>query len=147
MYSSNVEKHEQKFWSRNRLGCPGGSVGKESTCNAGDTGDVPSTPGSGRSPGVGHSNPLQYFCLGNPMDRTAWQATDHGVAKSQTRLSTYSHIIDHFQSDQRTETSELICPMKQELRVLRKRWTNPWKRSWGLMATSPEGPPSLLVQV
>ena len=49
--------------------------------------DVGSIPGSGRSPGGGHGNPLQYSCLENPMDRGAWQATVHGVAKSQTRLS------------------------------------------------------------
>ena len=41
------------------------------------------------SPGVGNGNPLQYSCLGNPMDRGAWRATVHGAAKSQTRLSTY----------------------------------------------------------
>ena len=51
---------------------------------AGDTGSV---PGSGRSPGKGNGNPLQYSCLGNPIDRGAWQATVLGVAKSQTRLS------------------------------------------------------------
>ena len=44
-------------------------------------------PGSGRSPGVGNGNPLQYSCLGNPMDRGAWWAIVHGVAKSRTRLS------------------------------------------------------------
>ena len=49
-------------------GFPGGSVGKESACNAGDTGDVCSISGSGRSPGEGHGNPLQYSCLENPMD-------------------------------------------------------------------------------
>ena len=43
--------------------------------------------GLGRSPGGGHGNPLQYSCLENPMDRGAWQATVHGVAKSQTQLS------------------------------------------------------------
>ena len=45
-----------------------------------------SIPGSGRSPGGGHGSPLQYSCLENPMDRGAWRATVHGVAKSQTRL-------------------------------------------------------------
>ena len=49
-------------------------------------GDVGSIPGSGRSPGGGHGNPLQYSCLENPMDRGAWQATVHMVAKSQTWL-------------------------------------------------------------
>ena len=48
---------------------PGGSDGKESACNAEDTGDQGSIPGSGRSPGGGHTNPLQYSCLENPMDR------------------------------------------------------------------------------
>ena len=50
-------------------GFPGGSVSKESTCNAGDTGDAGSIPGSGRSPGGGHGNPLQCSCLENPLDR------------------------------------------------------------------------------
>ena len=61
-------------------GFPGGSDGKESTCNAGDLG---LTPGLGRSPGGGHGNPLQYSCLENPHgQREAWQATVHGVTKS-----------------------------------------------------------------
>ena len=51
---------------------PGGSDGKESPCNVGDPGSI---PGSGRSPGKGHGNPLQYSCLENPMDRGAWRAT------------------------------------------------------------------------
>ena len=55
--------------------------------NAGDTEDLGSIPGPGRSPGEVNGNPLQYFCLENPMDRGAWQATVHGVAKSRTRLS------------------------------------------------------------
>jgi len=59
-------------------GFPGGSDGKESACNAGDLG---STPGSGRSPGEGKGNPLQYSCLENPMDRGAWQGTVHRVTK------------------------------------------------------------------
>ena len=54
---------------------------KESTSNAGDTGDAGSIPGLGRFPGEGHGNPLQYFCLGNPTDRGAWQARIHGVTK------------------------------------------------------------------
>ena len=54
--------------------------------NAGDVGDIGSIPGLGRSPGVRNGNPLQYSCLGNPMDRGAWQATVHRVAKSQIQL-------------------------------------------------------------
>ena len=61
-----------------------GSGGKESACNVGDMGSIPR---SGRSPGEGHGNPLQYSCLENPMDRGAWWATVHGVAESWTRLS------------------------------------------------------------
>ena len=74
-------------------GFRGGSDGKESTCSAGDTGDMALIPGSGISPGRGHGNPLQYSCLKNPMDRGAWQATVYGVAKSQTRLSTAHSIF------------------------------------------------------
>ena len=73
-------------------GSLGGSDGKESTCNAEDVGDMGSIPASGRSPGVGHGNPLQYSCLENPMDRGAWQATVHGVAKSRTWLSDFTSL-------------------------------------------------------
>ena len=66
---------------------PGGSEGKASACNAGDPGSIPE---SGRSPGEGNGSPLQYSCLENPMDRGAWQATVHGVAKSQTRLNDFT---------------------------------------------------------
>ena len=64
-------------------GFPGGSDGKESACNAGDQGSV---PGLGRSPGGGNGNPLQYSCLEDSMDRGAWRATVHGVAKGRTQL-------------------------------------------------------------
>ena len=69
-----------------QMGFPQWLSSKESACNAGDTGSIPR---SGRPPGGGNGNPLQYSCLGNPMDRGAWQATVHGVAKSQIRLSTH----------------------------------------------------------
>jgi len=52
-----------------------------------NVGDVSSVPGSGSSPEEGNGNPLQYSCLGNPLDRGAWWATVHGVTKSQTQLS------------------------------------------------------------
>ena len=54
---------------------------KNPPANAGDVGSI---PGSGISPGEGYGNPLQYSCLGNPMDRGAWRATDLGVAESDT---------------------------------------------------------------
>ena len=75
---------------------PDDSVGKKYACNAGDTGDTGSIPGSGRSPGGGNGNLLQYSCLENPMDRGAWQATVHRVSKSRTqlkRLSTHTHNV------------------------------------------------------
>ena len=59
---------------------------KESACNAGDIGDASSISGLGTSPGGGNGNPLQYSYLENPMDRGAWWATVHSVAKSWTRL-------------------------------------------------------------
>ena len=65
-----------------KAGFPGGSVVKNPNANAGDTGDVGSIPGSGRSPGGGNVNMLQ-----NPVDRGAWQATVHGVAKRGFHLS------------------------------------------------------------
>ena len=61
-------------------------VVKNPPANAGNIKDVDLIPGSGRSPGGGHGNPLQYSCLENPMDRGAWRATVYRVAKSQTRL-------------------------------------------------------------
>ena len=70
-----------------KVGFPGGSVGKEHTCNAGDAYSV---SGWGRSPGEGNVNPLQYSCLGNPMDRGVWQATAHGVTVSDTIENTHT---------------------------------------------------------
>ena len=78
------------------LGFPGGTSGKEPACQSRRCKRDKSIPRSGRSPGGGHSNPLQYSCLENPVDRGAWWAAVHRVAKSQTRLkrpsmhSTYS---------------------------------------------------------
>ena len=67
-------------------GFPGSSVGKESACSAKDPDFI---PGSGRTPEEGNGNPLWYTCLKNSMDRGAWQAAVHGVAKSWTRLSDF----------------------------------------------------------
>ena len=73
---------------------PGGTVVKNLPANAGDTRDVGSIPGLGRSPGEGNGNPLQYSCLENSMDRGAWQTTVHGVTKNQTQLSDF-HLQFH----------------------------------------------------
>ena len=69
------------------LGFPGGSDGKEPAHQCSRYKRLGSIPGSGRSPGGGNGNPLQYSCLEHPMDRGAWWAKVHGVTKSQTQLS------------------------------------------------------------
>ena len=74
---------------RTKWGFPHSSVSKESACNTGDPGSI---PGSGRSPGEGNGNPLQYSCLENLMGGGAWWATVHGVAKSRTRLSDFTFL-------------------------------------------------------
>ena len=77
-----VNHHGREYGKEHvSMGLPGGSVGKESTCNVGDLGLI---PGLGRSPRGGHGNPLQYSGLENPMFRGAWWATVHGVTKSWT---------------------------------------------------------------
>ena len=73
------------------LGFPGGSVVRNPPANVGDAGSI---PGLRRCPGEGNGNPLQYSCLENPMDRGAWQATVHEIAKSQTQLSTTTSTKD-----------------------------------------------------
>ena len=98
--------------------------GKEPTCQAGDTGLI---PGLGRSPGGGHGNPLQYSCLENPMDRGAWWATVHGVAKSQTRLSD--------QTAANEVTTTLVQPGLE-----------PWQSaSQQVVLTTPQGRPAPLL--
>ena len=78
--SLNDEKKSPTDWlqSLKSLDFPGGSVGKNPSASSGDTGLI---PGLGRSAGEGNGNPLQYSCLGNSIDRGAWQATVHGIAK------------------------------------------------------------------
>ena len=76
---------------------------KNPPANAGDTRDTGSIPGSGRSPGAGHGNPLQYSCLENPMDRGAWWATVHGLTESDTLKATRVFVNPsssrHFSAD------------------------------------------------
>ena len=80
------------------LGFPDSTVVKNPPANAGDIGDKDSIPGSGRSPGEGTDNLLQYSCLENPMDRGTWWPTVHGVTKSQTQLCT--HMVSCYGSPQ-----------------------------------------------
>ena len=72
-------------------GFASGTMVKNPPASSGDMGLL---PGSGRSAGGGNGNSLQYSCLGNPMDWGAWQATVHAVAKSWTRLSPHTHVLD-----------------------------------------------------
>ena len=79
-----------------RLAFPNGSAGKESTCKTGHRGSIPA---SGRSPGGGHGNPLQYSCQENAMDRRAWQTTVHGLQRVETQLkhlSTQTQTTDYW---------------------------------------------------
>ena len=73
------------------MGFPVGPVVKNPPTDSGDTDLI---PGSGRSPGVGNDNLLQYSCLGNAMDRGSWQATVHRVTESRPQLSTHACITD-----------------------------------------------------
>ena len=72
------------------LSFPGGAMVKNLLLNTGDAGSI---PGSGRFPGGGNGKPLQYSCLEDPMDKGAWKATVHGVAKSWTRLSDFTSSL------------------------------------------------------
>ena len=95
--------------------------GKESTCSAGDAGSI---PGSGRSPGGGNGNPLQYSWLKNPMDREAWQVTVQGSAKSQAqvkRLST-QHKVASLMSKPSPRIRNCKCPSIAATLVLEKSW-------------------------
>ena len=88
--------------------------------NAGDLRDMGSIPGLGRSPGGGHGNPLQYSCLENPMDRGAWWATVHLVAKSWTQLTQLSvYALNGLWIIKRAEETESrLSSQEQPLRLL-----------------------------
>ena len=79
------ERKKLDLSGQSRLPRQSGASGKESASNAGDIRDASSIPGSGRFPGEGSGNPLQYACLENPMDRGPWRAAVHSVIESQTR--------------------------------------------------------------
>ena len=119
------------------MGFPGGSYGKESACNVGDPGSI---PGSGRSLGEGHGNPLQYSCLENPMDGGAWWAPIHGVEKSQdtTELLTHSSVRcqrRHLVVLTATATATLLqsCltlrPQRRQPTRLPRPWDSPGKNT------------------
>ena len=98
------------------LGFPRDSRGEESACSAGDPSSI---PGSGRSPGEGNGNPVQYSCPENPMDRGAWQATVHGVAKSRTLKAKFMLIYYYTSS---VSPSTIACiPLLLLMRKVRLR--------------------------
>ena len=80
-FRAKILKHLSIIWASRVV-----LMVKNLPANSGDIKDAGSIPGSGRSPGGGHGNPLQYSCLENPMNRGAWQATVHRITKSLTRL-------------------------------------------------------------
>ena len=85
---------------------PGGSVIKNLPANAGEE-DVGLTPESGRFPGVGNSNPLQYSCLENSMDRGAWWSIVHRAERSQTQLSTHAQIAHNIRNGNANQEESL----------------------------------------
>ena len=102
----------KKFWEDPNLNC-GHTDGKASAYNAGDQGSI---PGLGRSPGEGNGNPLQHPCLENPMDGGSWQATVHGVAKSQTRLSNFTSLHKITAMVQGFSTRAILHPLPAQER-------------------------------
>ena len=81
----------QDWATKTHVGFPGGAVVKNPPASTGDIRDTGSIPGSWRSPGEGNGYRLHYFCVGTPIDIGTWQATVHGVTKSWTQLSNFTH--------------------------------------------------------
>ena len=98
---TSKEQVQLQWFLTQRQDFPSGSDGKASAYTMGDPG---SFPGLGRSQAEGNGNPLQYSCLENPMDRGAWEATVHGVAKSRTQLSDFTLTLN-FQNTCEASTS------------------------------------------
>ena len=111
------------------LGTPCSSNGKESACNIGDPGLI---CWSGRSPGEGNGNPLQYSCLENPMDRGACWATPHGVAKSWMRLSNFHCCFINKYCKHLLWTSQVALVVKNLPASAGDRYRfNPWSQKVG----------------
>ena len=107
------------------LTCSGGSVSKESECNAGDKGLIPE---SGRSPGEGNGSPLQYSCLGNPMDRGTWWATIHGVTTVGHDLATNLPLPPAAAAAKLPQSCPTLCdPIDSSLPRLLRPWDFPGK--------------------
>ena len=111
------------------LGFPGSSDAKESACNVGGLG---LTLGLGRSPGGGHCNSLQSSCLENSIDRGTWQATVHGVTKSQTRLSTAPHRRQDLRHSCLLQETHSLRPLLQATPSSQHNLTTKGGRGWGV---------------
>ena len=140
-------------WLTGTKGFPGGSIGKESACNAGDMGLIPELV---RSPGGGNGNPLQYSYLGNPMDRGAWWAAVHGGCNSwtwlinlitttyqlltiQSNFTLYLRTSDHAFSLQKPKKKKKISgwedPLEKGIAAHSSIlvWRIPWKKDPGML--------------
>ena len=103
---------------------PGGSEVKASASSVGDLGSI---PGLESSPGEGNGNPLQYSCLENPMDREAWWATVHGVAKSRTRLSDFTYFT-YLDESRRMVLMNLFTEQQWRGRHREQTYGQGWRR-------------------
>ena len=123
------KRYYHLYGKRSFPGLPWWLRGKGSACRPGATGDTGSIPGSGRSSREGHGNPLQYSCLENPMDRGAWWATLHGVAKSRTQLEQLSIYTWDFPGG--ASGKEPACQSRRCKRHGFDPWVKkiPWKRA------------------
>ena len=108
------------------IGFPGGSDGKASACNEGDLGSI---PGSGRSPGEGNGNPVQYSCLENLMDRGAWWATVHGSQRVGHDWTTSLSLFTLYRS---YGSAVKNPPAVQETSFIPWFRKIPWRRKWQL---------------
>ena len=115
-------------------GFPGSSAVKNSPANAGDLRDAGLIPGSGRSPGEGHGNPLQYSCLENPTDRGAWQVAVYRVAQSWTRLKRHSMQAHHHPRNKEEDPFSAVARPGEERGNVPSLWED---------TTLPSGSPSL----
>ena len=114
---SSILMHQQQILNTSPWGFPVVQVVKKNkiTCllmQGMEAGDMSLIPGSGRSPGGGRGNPLQYSCLENPMDREAWKTTVHGVTKSWTQLNAHTRAYTHTHTHTHTHTPQSLKPFQ-----------------------------------
>ena len=120
----------EDYWNN---GLPQRLRGKEPACKAGNTGEVDSIPGLGRSSRGGCGNPLQYSCLENPMDRRAWQATVHRLKKCQRDWSNRAHCINTAR-DEDLHEGESSRKTRKQVQILRTGQLVRWRREGGRAA-------------